>query len=320
MSYLNHILVDKLRIQKTPTQRAVYMQGEDEPDAQLGHLANAWSNTLVHFLYLILQMRVSKEVAALRDFEQSLLKGYQAFLKTLLTTATAKPPSGSGSSSSVLATARVAVRCMGQLLLSRPGFNYSRDLLQVRCRLLTKFGVTCELDQAYGLNLCSKKVTCRLKNNLALVQVWLPSQSASGLLRTPLLSNWGAYVNHLLCSRCQKLLVSYAFCLYHTYNIPIIPFLQALVPLMVHPDTEIRNSTCDTIKQLLLEDIQGATSLEAVQLVADLVRKKKCSVHPLVVSSLLVARFEQVIPTSQGGEGIGSKVRSQGRWAYLLLR
>src|SRR5690349_9414206 len=91
-------------------------------------------------------MRVSKEVAALRDFEQSLLKGYQAFLKTLLAAATAKPSSGSGSSSSVLATARVAVRCMGQLLVSRPGFNYSSDLLQVG------LGLTLELDKACALH------------------------------------------------------------------------------------------------------------------------------------------------------------------------
>lgn len=77
-----------------------------------------------------LQMRVSKEVAALRDFEQSLLRSYQAYLKSLLAAATAKP--SAGSSSSVLATARVAVRCLGQLLVARPGFNYGSDILQVR--------------------------------------------------------------------------------------------------------------------------------------------------------------------------------------------
>jgi nucleolar complex protein 3 len=79
-------------------------------------------------------MRVSKEVQALRDFEQALLKGYQAYLKTLLAAATVKPttsPVAAGhSSSSVLATKRVAVRCMGQLLVARPGFNYCSDLLQ----------------------------------------------------------------------------------------------------------------------------------------------------------------------------------------------
>jgi nucleolar complex protein 3 len=80
-----------------------------------------------------MQMRVSKEVQALRDFESALLKGYQAYLKTLLAAATAKPSVGSGNGSGArLATARVALRCMGQLLVAKPGFNYSSDLLQVR--------------------------------------------------------------------------------------------------------------------------------------------------------------------------------------------
>jgi nucleolar complex protein 3 len=76
-------------------------------------------------------MHVSKEVQALRDFESTLLKGYQAYLKTLLAAASAKPSGASSSSSARLATARVAVRCMGQLLVAKPGFNYSSDLLQV---------------------------------------------------------------------------------------------------------------------------------------------------------------------------------------------
>lgn len=80
---------------------------------------------------VLCQMKVSKEVQALRDFEAALLKGYQAYLKTLLAAATAAANSSS-SSSARLATARVAVRCMGQLLVAKPGFNYSSDLLQVR--------------------------------------------------------------------------------------------------------------------------------------------------------------------------------------------
>jgi hypothetical protein len=82
-------------------------------------------------------MKVSKEVQALRDFEAALLKGYQAYLKTLLAASTAAAAAAGSSSSSSgssarLATARVAVRCMGQLLVAKPGFNYSSDLLQVR--------------------------------------------------------------------------------------------------------------------------------------------------------------------------------------------
>ena len=93
-------------------------------------------------------MKVSKDVQALREFESALLKAYQTYLKTLL--AALKPNSnksqspnetdygvprnsshsGSSSKKEVLATARVAVRCMGQLAVARPGFNYFRDLLQ----------------------------------------------------------------------------------------------------------------------------------------------------------------------------------------------
>lgn len=85
--------------------------------------------------------------------------------------------------------------------------------------------------------------------------------------------------------------------------------LQALVPLLAHRDDQIRDECCATIKHLLLSDVSGKTSLEALQLVADLVRKRKCVVSPAVVSSLLVFRFEQVTPTAQGGEGVGGKVR-----------
>jgi len=53
--------------------------------------------------------------------------------------------------------------------------------------------------------------------------------------------------------------------------------------------------------------LQNKTSLEAVQLVADLVRKRKCLLPPAVVSSLLVLRLEQVAPTSQGGQGVGGR-------------
>lgn len=51
--------------------------------------------------------------------------------------------------------------------------------------------------------------------------------------------------------------------------------------------------------------LQGTSSLEAVQLVADLVKTRRCSVPPVVVSCLLVLRFEQVTPVSAGGEGAG---------------
>ncbi|KAF8055732.1 noc3l [Scenedesmus sp. PABB004] len=157
------------------------------------------------------ETRVSKEVAALRDYEQALLKGYQTYLKSLLAAATPRPAApGAAPSGGALATQRVAVRCMGQLLVARPGFNYSSDLL------------------------------------------------------------------------------------------------QALVPLLPGPDPQVAEAACGALRELLVEDAQGKTALEAVQLVADLVRKRKCVLPPAVVDALLVLRFEAVTPTAQGGAGAGA--------------
>jgi hypothetical protein len=110
-------------------------------------LGDCWSCVFIDFLVdCYLQVKVSRDVQAIREFESSLLKGYQTYLKALL--AALKPnnnkkaaadvggnggPKGSSSSSSkkeAIATARIAVRCMGQLAVARPGFNYFRDLLQ----------------------------------------------------------------------------------------------------------------------------------------------------------------------------------------------
>jgi hypothetical protein len=72
----------------------------------------------------------------------------------------------------------------------------------------------------------------------------------------------------------------------------------------------------------LLAVTQGKTSLEAVQLVADLVRRKRCVLSPSVVSCLLVLRFEAVTPTQQGGEGVGrqaAKVRESAGFFYCFV-
>lgn len=68
---------------------------------------------------------ISKEVRKLWEYEANLLKGYQTYLKSLLSAAK------SGKESKVAkATARVAVRCMCTLLSTAPHFNYTSDLLQ----------------------------------------------------------------------------------------------------------------------------------------------------------------------------------------------
>jgi nucleolar complex protein 3 len=82
-------------------------------------------------------MQVSKDVQKLRDYESSLLKHYQTYLKHLLEASRAAgqqaavkqrvqhtPTARSGVKAAV-AHARVAVKCMAQLLTSLPHFNYA---------------------------------------------------------------------------------------------------------------------------------------------------------------------------------------------------
>ena len=67
-----------------------------------------------------LHTQVSKEVAQLRNYEASLLRHYQAYLKGLLRHGLCVSQ-GTGP----VAHARVAVRCMCQLLTTAPHFNYT---------------------------------------------------------------------------------------------------------------------------------------------------------------------------------------------------
>lgn len=51
--------------------------------------------------------------------------------------------------------------------------------------------------------------------------------------------------------------------------------LQAVVPRATSRDPEVRSQCCEAVRQLLEADVEGGVSLEAVQLVADLVKKRK---------------------------------------------
>jgi nucleolar complex protein 3 len=64
---------------------------------------------------------VSKDVQKLRDYESALLKHYQAYLKLLLEGAL----QSQGGTRAGVGHARVAVRCMCQLLTAHPHFNYT---------------------------------------------------------------------------------------------------------------------------------------------------------------------------------------------------
>ncbi|GIL93115.1 hypothetical protein Vretifemale_20565 [Volvox reticuliferus] len=169
-----------------------------------------------------LEVKVSKEVAKLREYEQTLLKSYQAYLRSLLDAAQCVQK-GTGT----LSHSRVAMRCLTGLLTSHPHFNYTSDIL------------------------------------------------------------------------------------------------QAVVQRMASLDPETRSLACEAVRGLLeREDCgdeggAGRAALEAVQLVADLIRKRKCVAHPEVVRTLSVLRFRDVARPGQGedeDEEAGGK-RKKGRKA-----
>lgn len=72
-----------------------------------------------------LEVVVSREVQALRDYEQGLLRQYQRYLRAARAALAAGRAGGAA-----LPHARVAARCMGRLLVAAPHFNYTTDLLQ----------------------------------------------------------------------------------------------------------------------------------------------------------------------------------------------
>lgn len=70
--------------------------------------------------------------------------------------------------------------------------------------------------------------------------------------------------------------------------------LQALVPAAAGGDARMRADACAALATLLRSGRHGAVMLSAVQLVADLVRQRKCVCHPDVVRALLVLQFKDL--------------------------
>ncbi len=68
----------------------------------------------------------------IRDYEAALLKAYQAFLKLLLAAMGKGKATASGEQRAAAPKqhACVAIKCMCQLLVTHPHFNYTSDLLQ----------------------------------------------------------------------------------------------------------------------------------------------------------------------------------------------
>ncbi|KAK9813219.1 hypothetical protein WJX72_010918 [[Myrmecia] bisecta] len=93
--------------------------------------------------------------------------------------------------------------------------------------------------------------------------------------------------------------------------------LQALVPLTAHRDVSTRSMCCGAISELLRADREGAIALEAVQLVADLVKRRKCICPPEVVRTLLVLKFGDVSreDVAKAGKDKGGKKAKRKRKA-----
>jgi nucleolar complex protein 3 len=79
---------------------------------------------------------------------------------------------------------------------------------------------------------------------------------------------------------------------------------------MAARDPEMRTMACVAIKDLLRSDVDGGVALEAVQLIADLVKTRKCDCHPEVVRTLAVLTFSEVRREEPGEE---VKTRKQQR-------
>lgn len=62
---------------------------------------------------------------------------------------------------------------------------------------------------------------------------------------------------------------------------------------MTHRDTAISQLSTAAIKAVLATDVEGAAAREAVQLVADLVKRKRCLCLPGVVEALFSLRLRE---------------------------
>eukprot|EP00854_Cymbomonas_tetramitiformis_P005203 gene5203-6328_t len=90
-----------------------------------------------------LEVKVSKDVAKVRDYESALLKSYQAYLRVLFQASSIKGEGGVGLS--LRATA--AVKCMCGLMAALPHFNYFTDLLSavLPMKVLTRDELSLEM-------------------------------------------------------------------------------------------------------------------------------------------------------------------------------
>lgn len=78
--------------------------------------------------------------------------------------------------------------------------------------------------------------------------------------------------------------------------------LQLIVSNMAHRAADLAAMCCGAVERLLGGDVLGQLSLEAVQLVADLVKKRNCvALRPMVLTSLFALQVDAL----QGPVGMG---------------
>jgi nucleolar complex protein 3 len=70
--------------------------------------------------------------------------------------------------------------------------------------------------------------------------------------------------------------------------------LQVLVPNLNSSDEQTRQLATSSLQLLLSRDTHGDVMVEAVQLVADMIRSRKCVCHPDAVRCLLVLDFKDI--------------------------
>jgi len=71
--------------------------------------------------------------------------------------------------------------------------------------------------------------------------------------------------------------------------------LSALVPHLSHVDSAAADAVAGSIANAIKADMQGDTTLEALHMVAQLVKQNRCCCHPVALSPFLEIRFDEGI-------------------------
>eukprot|EP00210_Caulerpa_lentillifera_P000912 g882.t1 len=85
----------------------------------------------------------------------------------------------------------------------------------------------------------------------------------------------------------------------HSFNYGT-DLIKSVVNWMRNSDPMIRENCCKCVSQIIKADSDGHRSLEVVQYIGDLIKRQKCSSHPMIVKSLLNLSFPDItLPTKE---------------------